>query len=103
MARLNFEQPFIYGFMSRRELFVAVIPAYYLCYRANDVRLRDVVQNLIFLLKIYVGCTLLASALLDAEIVAEALAVDEKLRFGRWQVLLAVIGLNFLHTPVICF
>lgn len=80
LAHSNFDQPLILGMLARRDLFVSVIPAYFLIYSLGSLKTERAVRKFILLTKFYVVSTFVLTLTIDPATVNSALSNNDQLR-----------------------
>lgn len=104
-AHNNFDQPLILGMLSRRDLFVSVIPAYFLIYSLGSRKTERVVRKFIILTKFYVVSALVLTLTIDPATLNNALSGNDQLRlyFVDFSASLAAYRLKLSPLPGFLF
>lgn len=80
LANINFNQPLILGILARRDIFVSVIPAYFLIYHLGSSKTERVMRRFILLAKLYIVSLFVLSLTIDPVTINDALSGDDQLR-----------------------
>lgn len=80
LAYTNFEQPLILGMLARRDIFVSIIPAYFLVYSLSSSKTECAVRNFILLTKLYVVSAFVLTLTIDPTTLSNALSGNDQLR-----------------------